>query len=173
MFSNPENQKFLEELYTTYNRLVYSEVYKYVATSWDADDVVQTVFINLFTRVSLLKTLSKTQMTNYIIVVSRNTAMDYMRNKVRTATVPLDDIADQLISSSSYVDDRLDFVEFVDGLCKAWDRLDERTRYILNLKYIQKKTNDEIAREIGVGKDSIRVLISRAKRKLKQNMHLS
>lgn len=51
-------------------------------------------------------------------------------------------------------------------LYDVWTQLKERDQALLNMKYILDYTNDEIAEFFGVKPESIRMMLTRAKRNL-------
>ena len=44
---DPDDRQFMENLYQSYPRLIYSEINKILWDSWSADDVMQTVLVRL------------------------------------------------------------------------------------------------------------------------------
>lgn len=61
-----------------------------------------------------------------------------------------------------------------DALAQVWPRLDENTRWLLEARYILDYSDGELARELGVKPDSVRMALTRARRKarrLMENQH--
>lgn len=65
------------------------------------------------------------------------------------------------------------------GCCAAWSwtpwprcgpRLDENTRWLLEARYILDYSDGELARELGVKPDSVRMALTRARRKARRLM---
>ena len=61
-------------------------------------------------------------------------------------------------------------IEMMQAVNEAWASLDEKYRRILEMKYILERSNEEIAKEFGVGSNSVRMLLTRARNKLKEKM---
>ena len=62
----------------------------------------------------------------------------------------------------------------LDALAQVWPRLDENTRWLLEARYILDYSDGELARELGVKPDSVRMALTRARRKarrLMENQH--
>ena len=164
---DPRDKGFMEELYEAYNRLIYWEIKKIVTNDWDIEDVQQMALIRLIGKLPLLRTLGRDQLVNYIIVTSRNTALNFIRDKNRATEFSFDEAVDVLEDSGPSEDDRLIMAELMEDVSGAWRTLDARSRRLLELKYILDEPNEKIAHEIGVSTDSVRMLLTRARKKLK------
>lgn len=166
---NPDDREFMENLYLSYNRLMYSEIQKIAKDRWATDDILQSVIVKLIDndKISLLRTLSKAKLVNYLITASKNTAYNYLRDQKRIAEFSFDDDID----SSTYMDcgleERLLLDDLTDRVNAAWKSLDDRSKRVLEMKYILEKTNKEIAKELGIQPDSVRMAITRARKNLK------
>ena len=58
----------------------------------------------------------------------------------------------------------------LDALAQVWPRLDENTRWLLEARYILDYSDGELARELGVKPDSVRMALTRARRKARHLM---
>ena len=58
----------------------------------------------------------------------------------------------------------------LDALAQVWPRLDENTRWLLEARYILDYSDGELARELGVKPDSVRMALTRARRKARRLM---
>ena len=168
---DPQDREFMESLYISYNRLMYSEIKKILKNDWDTEDVQQMVLIRLIGKISLLRTLDRNRLVNYIITASKNTAYNYIRDNKRAPEFSFDEAVDSF-EDDVYIseDDHLMMVEALEDVGAAWRALDLRSRQLLEAKYILDETNEEIAREIGVRTSSVRMLLTRARNKLKEQV---
>ena len=73
---DPDDSKFMEELYISYRWLMYSQITKLVPDPWTAEDILQTALAKLIDKITLLKKLNKTDKINYIITTSRRSAIN-------------------------------------------------------------------------------------------------
>lgn len=170
---DPDDRFFMESLYITYNRLIYSEIGKIVNNRWDIEDTQQAVLVKLIDKIPLLKSFDRSQLVNYIIVTSRNTALNFVRDQKRATGFSFDEGIDSLGESYPSETSELDHLllkERLEDVAQAWQVLDPRSRRLLELKYILDRPNEEIAREFGVGTNSVRMLLTRARDKLKRNL---
>ena len=157
---------FVLYMFKEYNQLMKREINKITRNKWDTDDVIQSVYIALIGKLPLLRTLSKPKLINYVIVASRNTALNYMRSLNKVEVISYDDDkadASQFISESS-VEKEIFLRESQEDLIAAWKKLDERSRQLIESKYVLEKSDKEIAAELGVGENSVRMALSRARK---------
>lgn len=164
---SPQDRDFMEALYLQYNRLICSEVRKILKNDWDTEDVMQMVLIRLIGHIPQLRAMDRSHAVNYIIVTARHTAYNFLRDSRHIIAFPFDetfDVADETLVSA---DERLIALEEIENAGAAWQSLDERNKRLLEMKYILEMPNEEIAQEIGVGTNSVRMLLTRARDKLK------
>ena len=61
--------------------------------------------------------------------------------------------------------------EMINGIHSAWKSLDKRSKRVLELKYVLEKGDSEIAEELEIGVNSVRMAISRARNNLKEQLN--
>lgn len=169
---NPDDREFMENLYLSYNRLMYSEIQKIAKDSWTTDDILQSVIVKLIDKdkIPLLRTLSRAKLVNYLISASKNTAYNFLRDKKRATEFSFDDDIDSVTYMDSGPEERLLLDDLTDRVNGIWKSLDDRSRHVLELKYVLEKTNAEIAEELGMQPDSARMAITRARKSLKKKL---
>lgn len=165
---NDDDRVFMEGLYLSYNRLMRSEIYKILKDSWATEDVEQNVLEKLIDKIPLLRTMDRARLVNYIIVSSRNNAYNYLRDNKKITMFSFDDEVDSAnINRDNGSRTPIQLWEASNHLREAWEKLDERSKYVLNLKYTLLKDDAEIARDLGISTPSVRMTVSRARQKLK------
>ncbi len=73
-----------------YEKMIFSFVYNMVKDREAAQDITQEVFITVYNKLYLYK--SRYKFTNWILQISRNKAIDYMRKYKRVYEANLEDI---------------------------------------------------------------------------------
>lgn len=167
---DPQDRDFMESLYNSYHRLIYSEIKKILKNDWDTEDVQQMVLIRLIGKISLLRSLDRNRLINYIISTAKNASFNYIRDNKRWQNVSFDEDVDFISETHASEDDRLIMLETWNDISEAWHALDPRSQLLLESKYILEKSNEEIAAEIGVNASSVRMLLTRARKKLKEEI---
>ena len=167
-----DDRDFMESLYYSYKRLMYSEIRKIVHDTWDVEDVLQNTLIRLIKKIPLLRTLGRDQLVNYIISTARNTARNHIRDNKRATEFAFDESIDSLDAArtSDHALEHLELVEMMQAVGEAWAQLDEKYRRVLEMKYILEQSNEEIAQEFDIGVNSVRMLLTRARKQLKELM---
>ena len=101
-------------------------------------------------------------MVNYMITTAKHTAYNFCRDK--RIIQPLDD-EENISNDEPALEDGLIMRENLFCLSQIWGQLDEKTRYLLRSKYVLRKSGKEIAQELDMSPDNVRMAIVRARRK--------
>lgn len=64
-----DDRSFMENLYRSYYRLMYHEIFTVTSDPWLAEDILQNVVISLIRNLSTIKKLSTARLVNYITVI--------------------------------------------------------------------------------------------------------
>lgn len=160
------DRAFIESIYEQYHKLMFSEALKYVS-KMDADDVVQDVLVKLIEKLEVLRGLKGKQHSVYIGTAVRHTSLDLIQRRNRESSnfwnQELSDatLADESANVENIMIRELNIAEFK----RIWPQLDEDVRYILESRYVLKETDEEISKRYNIGVASVRMRVTRAKRK--------
>ena len=151
------------KLFETYASPVYRFVYFRVGSRETAEDIASQTFEKA------LKGLNgfdgKNSFKTWLFTIARNTVIDYYRSRKNIFSIDeLEDVfpgADDLMKETEVGDDAKRLLKGLDKLKNEWKR-------IVEYKYIFELDNDEIAYMTGLTKGNIRVILTRAVKKLKQ-----
>ena len=124
----------------------------------DADDLVQDVFVVALERLGALK--EQASVGGWLATIARNRAIDFLRG--RPQLVPLPDTLE-------VVDPRRAEVSQVLALIRS---LPEAYREPLALRLVEGLTGPEIAEQVGLTPDSVRVNLCRGMKLLRERMGL-
>ena len=120
-----------------------------------------------------LRRLEPEGLAGYIAAACRHTAYNAVRDSSRHPWLPLDG-EPEVPDERQEVEDRVLRRLELDALAQVWPRLDENTRWLLEARYILDYSDGELARELGVKPDSVRMALTRARRKARrliENQH--
>lgn len=172
VIEDDDDREFMATLFTKYNRLMYHEIYRILHDTWAAEDVMQTTVEKLIDKVKELRMKDRNHLVNYIITASRNHAKNYLRDQGRYEMLSFDDETDlpDIEHSSDEMDFRLIQENNLDILFRVWPQLDERSRYLLEGRYLLEKTLPELSQELGIKPDSVRMALTRARKNAYQLM---
>ena len=165
------DRAFVTDLYLRYNRLMYAEILKIVKNQCDPEDVLSVTVIKLIEKLPTLKTMDEHKRVNYIITAAKHNAITaaIKQSKHSSNSITDDEMWEEIDRSglSETVEESIDRRENVSRLKKVWILLDAKSRYLLSARYFLFMEDSEIAEELGIKTDSVRMELSRARKKVK------
>lgn len=164
------DREFMENLFISYQRLMFSEIQAIVIDQWATEDVLQTVLEKLIDKIQLLRTLDSARLINYVISATKNTSLNYLRAKKRLPEFSFDDDFDSAKHHDPGFEYQFLLKESLQGVNDAWKKLDGKSKQVLEMKYILEKSDSEIAMELGILPGSVRMTLTRARNNLKAQM---
>ena len=170
---DPDDQEFMTQFYLEYERLMYATVRKRLTDPEAAKDIVQECITKLIPKISFLRRQERCIKASYVVSTVRNTTINYMRKHGRTdgrcCSLEGQDEQDMVMPETS-LDERIIFEEQKDRLMQIWGSLPEEDQLLLEGKYILGYKDTELADMLGCKKDSIRMKLTRARRRAFQLM---
>jgi len=161
MAAIPTMPPALDNLYTDYNRMVFSAAYRITGSIPDAEDVLHTVFVRILKKPGVMENPE-----GYLRRAAVNAALDVVRARRSNSDVELD----RLASSGR---DGLDGVrdsELRGQLRAALATLPERSAEIFVLRHFEGHKNPEIAKMLGITQIGVAVTLHRARKKLQDEL---
>lgn len=152
----------LESIFREYHGQVFSAAYRVTGSAQDAEDVLQTVFLRLLKRQPELDL--EPSPGAYLHRAAVNAALDLMRSRSRTKSVPLDDFDPMPLPSPDPHPERLQQDrELRRGLRQAIQGLTPKNAEIFVLRFIEGVSNIEIAEILGMTQTAVGVALHRAR----------
>lgn len=160
------DREYMTSLYCQYEKLMFSTIRKYTNDSWLVDDIMQNTLEKLMGKISLLKTLNRDRLVSYIISSCKNNAYIILRYQDSHPAIDFidTDYFGDSIDDSSKVEAKILREEELSYLIRIWPLLAPRNQYILRAKYILEKSATEIAHELRIKPDSVRMALTRARK---------
>jgi RNA polymerase sigma-70 factor (ECF subfamily) len=149
--------------YESQARALWAYVYRVTGHGADADDIVQEAFLRLLRAGP--ETDDTEQRRRFLYRVASNLVVDRWRVKKRDERVEEDGAREPTRGGSSDSHD--------EDVARIFARLTSRERALLWLAYVEGESHEEIAAALGLGKRSIKVLLFRARRRLRELLHAS
>ncbi len=156
---------FMKDLYQTYSRLMYATVLRMIPDCQDCEDIVQDAVESLCKKVHTLMGLPAPALTVYIVYTVKN---NFKRRQtvVDRHIIPMANPSlERLEAPDPPPETKLELEERVNALYKAWSQLPEQDRELLYRKYVLRQDNEELAEFLRCKPDSVRMRLTRAKRK--------
>lgn len=159
------NQEWFDSLYHRYHQAVYANIFKMVHQPQAAEDILQEVFLALWTN---RRKLNTEQVAGWLFVVSYNKAASCLKKKLREAAILVNNEAlpEPAISPASTDDDlydiRLSIVE------EAIGHLPARKKEVFRLCRFEGKSYDEAAALLGISAVSVRDYLKQSSQFIKK-----
>ena len=167
VIADEDDRQFMTDLFLSYEKYVYHELWKYSSDPWTIEDLFQTVFVKLIDKIPTLRSLDKPRLTRYISVTAKNTAINHLHRNKKIEFVAYDEAFGENVSSPDSVEDIVFAKDRVQQIMAAWEKLDPQSQYYLDARYTLEKSAAEIAADLGVPAVNVRMGLSRARRKLR------
>lgn len=161
------DREFMTRLYLDHEKIMYAEMLKICDDRFSMDDVLQDSLIRLIDKIDVLRSLDERKRINYIITTVRNQMRNYLRNQKQNVSYSLDEEDtswQKTLAADLDLDDVLFRKDRVNRLHRIWPQLSEQTRQLLEEKYILGLSNADIAVNLGVKTESVRMMLTRARK---------
>jgi RNA polymerase sigma-70 factor (ECF subfamily) len=153
-------RKMLESHYT----LIYSVVRGVTGQHGETDDIVQEVFIKIFRALGTFR--GDSRLSTWIHRIARNEALNAIDRR-RPQAIPLDD-CEELPAAGESPETSCRRRIGRERLERFMERLDEKQRVAIELRYIGDKSYEEIAEIMDIPLGTVKTYIYRAKLSLKR-----
>jgi RNA polymerase sigma-70 factor (ECF subfamily) len=149
-----------QALIDRHSLLVYRLAYMRTGNTYDADDIYQEVFLRCVR--AKPKFRDEEHERAFLIRVTVNVSKNLLKSAWRRRTVPL-------LDQAVYMQD-LPLQGECDDLKAALQALPKKSRTIIHLHYFENMTAEEIAKVLRIPASSVRVDLSRTRKKLKMKL---
>jgi RNA polymerase sigma-70 factor (ECF subfamily) len=149
----------MSQFYGEIRRPLRRYVYRVTGSAADADDIVQDVFFRLLR--ADVETLPTTDLRRYAFCVASHIVIDRQRRATRER---------QWRRLRARTTAFVKAVEPRDDVTKTFGTLKPRERALLWLAYVEEHSHRDIAGALGVGRASVKVLLFRARAKLRDGL---
>ena len=167
MEDQPSDREFMDQMYMEFERLMFFTARQYTSKAEIAEDIVQESLVRLYEKVRTMKPMKHVVLAAYIRATVRNTAINVLRKMNRERDYAADAETDAFVQADQewVLNTMMDLSGYRVLLSKIWPRLPEDDRLLLEGKYILGYSDQELAEEIGCQANSIRVKLTRARRR--------
>lgn len=129
-------------LVKSFSERLYWQIRKIVISHEDANDVLQNVFIKIWTNIDSFRGDSK--LTTWLYKIAINESISFVNKQRQQQNLPLDD-SDNFLESKFESDSYFDGDEAQLKLQKAILTLPEKQRIVFNLKYFEEMKYEEMS----------------------------
>jgi len=168
---NDDDRAFMESLYIEHRQIMYKKAYSMLRNQQDAEDVINTACIALINNLSRLRGFDSCTLRAYIVSTIRNTAINSInkRNRINARSVPDADVELERATPDNLApDSRIIQQAELEALKQALSSLPEKEMTLLQMKYVAEIPDEEIAKELGIKRASIRSYLTNARRHVRE-----
>ena len=167
MEDEPSDRELMDQMYMEFERLMFFTARQYASKTEIAEDIVQESLVRLYGKVQTMKQMKQVVLAAYIRATVRNTAINALRKMNREKDYAADAETDAFTRADQAraLDTMMDLSGYRILLSKIWPQLPEEDRLLLEGKYILGYSDQELAAEIGCQANSVRVKLTRARRR--------
>ncbi len=130
----------------------------------EAEDVVQEIFLKLWSKKDSLYKYNSIEA--FTMRMTKNLCLDKLKSKVNTTTVDLNDYHQDTSPSPLKKTELADSISILKSII---DKLPEQQRLVMQLRTIEGYENDEITEITGMSANNIRVILSRARKSIRES----
>ena len=169
MINEVDDRAFMHEVYQQNERLMYAIALKYASNTQDCEDIVHDTVEKLCKNIAKIKELPNSALRAYVVYAVRNTAINFRKHQStinrHIQQLSGDDSNSEYDQPESIIERIEDLQEKRTRLTKVWTQLTDAEQELLYRKYVLEQTTEELAGIFQCSRDSIRMRLSRARRK--------
>ena len=158
-------------IYTQYRDKVFGFVRSKIVNQTEAEDIVQTVFLKVYSNLDKYDEI-KASFSTWIYIITRNTVYDYLKDKRDHQVLELIENTEE---SEEKTDESIWNNETLEELACALEKLPQIERDVIILIYYHGKPKTEVAKILDITYGQLRYLHDKALSRLKETLsrHLS
>jgi RNA polymerase sigma factor (sigma-70 family) len=160
----------LNELYDLNKSIVFNYLLKSTKDETLTEHLLSITFEKAFFKIDTYKDTGN-KFSTWLIAIAKNSLTDYYRRKKETLIVELteeDLIISDFRDGSNTIEEELIQAEKSEKLSKLLNKLNEKEKEIINLRFYEDKSYKEISKELNITLDIVRIRLYRTIRELRR-----
>lgn len=178
MIRDEEERARMTEIYEQYSPYIYKCIDKFLGppTSFDdRSDLFQDVLLRLIQQIGTIKNLKEGQLCSYILMTAKSAVFTFLNRHKKNAPESL-----ELLKESGFESEDSEAPPLFEGLeaeeeeqeiLRLMNALPLKEREALLFRYFFNMKDDEIAPSLGVAESSVRVYVTRGRKRLLKLLH--
>jgi len=162
-----ETRQDLEDLFKWLNEPLYRYIYIRCGYNRElAEDITQDVFVKAWEKRETFNP-NRSTLKNWIYIIARNHIIDFYRKKKIVGSSFNEELEESIKQQGVSLEEEL----LLEDILKNLDRLKEKEKEVIVLRYVQDLDIRDVAQIIGKSENTTKVMIHRALKKLKYIMN--
>ncbi|MCC8142607.1 MAG: sigma-70 family RNA polymerase sigma factor [Tannerellaceae bacterium] len=150
-----------------YHAKLYRIAFALIENKADAEDIVQEVYYKLWTKRDELASIQKPEA--FCVTLVRNLCLDYLRSPKYN---PKEALSENIQVEKELLPDRqLEEQDKLSQICKLIEQLPENQRQVITLRGLNDCSLEEIEDITGLSAANVRVLLSRARKMIREQLN--
>ncbi|WP_163710651.1 RNA polymerase sigma factor [Mangrovibacterium lignilyticum] len=155
-------------LYNQYSKRLYQFIYRYLKTEADTLDLIQEVFIKLWSNRSRLQ--NDSNLESYLFTIAKNSIISTFRKKISEKDY-FDYIKHKAVNTNSLATEKqVDFDLLSDEIDKLIDQLPKQRQLIFKLSKEKGYSNKMIAEQLKISIKTVEDHITKARKFIRENL---
>lgn len=161
------NKNAINELYVRYSSRLYRFAFGYLKSEEDARDVIQEVFIRLWSNRGKIN--EETNLEAFLFAVAKNTIISAFRKKISEKEY-LEQLRFLVVKNSSDTEKQVDYTLLNEKVQQLIHSLPEQRQRIYLLSRGKGYSNKSIAEELHISLKTVEDHLTKARKYLKENL---
>ena len=162
------DQVFIQKLYQDYKGLMIYTASKYTDNPSDREDIAQETVFRLMKNISVVRDIPCCNLKRYIVLTVRSVFLDMQKKRGGEVVLSLEEEQLEAVLRRELLQE--DGISEISAKLDVWrlkKELSERDWVLLEGKYMHELPDERLGQMIGVSGNSVRMLLSRARKKAK------
>lgn len=164
-------EAFFSQVYQEYFDRIYNFIYSRTHSQDDAEDIVQETFSGIWKSIDNFD--QEKPIGSYLYQIAKNKLNDYLKRKYRinafSAFFSLDNTSEEELDNyADKTEDKGYLTKAHSKALKLIEQLEANYKKVLELRYVKGYKISEVAKELGLSENNVKVIQNRAIKKLKE-----
>lgn len=157
--------KYFKEYFLPLNKKLYLIAFRFTGNVNDAEDMVQETYLKLWNKKDELDNIINSEA--FAVSVLKNICLDFLRSKRNTVSGPDSKTEYSLLSECS-VERRVESSDELKHVISIIEQFPVQQQKVIKLRHLMEYSLQEIEEQTGLSSINIRTILSRARKKIRE-----
>ena len=171
--SNEDDREFIKRLFLENELAMFIMAVKIVRDYHIARDMVSESCITMINKIDYLKNIDVCKQTFYIMAIVKNNSLMYLRRRKIERRVLMEGqymLSGEINEGQESVDSKLIAEAEMKMVSEVLSNIHKRDKELLHMKYFEQISDAEIAQRMGIGVNSVRFYLTKARRNFSNDL---
>lgn len=157
--------KCFKEHFLPLNKKLYLIAVRFTGNATDAEDMVQEAYLKLWNKKDELDNIINSEA--FAVSVLKNICLDFLRSK-RNTTTTLDHKTEYSLVSEFSAENRVESSDELKHVINIIEQFPLQQQTVIKLRHLMEYSMQEIEEQTGLSNINIRTILSRARKKIRE-----